>query len=101
MMSHKFAFACAALILGVLPAAAQTVPKERGEVASSGGQITGVSLVKIADGFNDPVGVASAFDGDRPTVRRRACRQGQDCWERRQGPGSAVYRPDHDQSAWE
>src|SRR5277367_2976646 len=66
MMSHKFAFACAALIFGVLPAAAQTVPKERGEVASSGGQIQGatkVSLVKVADGFNDPVGVASAFDG--------------------------------------
>jgi hypothetical protein len=45
---------------------AQTVPKERNEVASSGGQIKGgtkVSLVKVADGFNDPVNVASAFDG--------------------------------------
>lgn len=65
-MSYRFAVACAALLLGALPAAAQTVPKERNEVASSGGQIKGVSkvsLVKVADGFNDPINVASAFDG--------------------------------------
>jgi glucose/arabinose dehydrogenase len=54
------------LLLGAMPCFAQQVPKERSEVASSGGQLTGVSkvsLVKVADGFNDPVGVASAFDG--------------------------------------
>jgi glucose/arabinose dehydrogenase len=65
-MSQKIAIACAALLLGLLPAAAQTVPKERGDVASAGGQLKGetkVSLVKIADGFSDPVNVASAFDG--------------------------------------
>jgi hypothetical protein len=65
-MSYRLAAACAAVLLGVLPAAAQMVPKERDQVAYPGGQIKGtskVSLVKIADGFSDPVNVASAFDG--------------------------------------
>jgi glucose/arabinose dehydrogenase len=65
-MSQKIAVACAALLLGLLPAAAQTVPTDRSEVASAGGQLKGetkVSLVKIADGFSDPVNVSSAFDG--------------------------------------
>jgi glucose/arabinose dehydrogenase len=66
MMSHRFNVAVAAMLFGVVPTAAQTVPKERSEVAYPGGEVKGVtkvSLVKVADGFNDPVGVSSAFDG--------------------------------------
>jgi len=49
-----------------LPVASQTIPKAPDQVARPGGTLTGnpkIALVKIADGFNDPVGVASAFDG--------------------------------------
>jgi len=49
-----------------LPAAAQTVPTKANEVARPGGKLPGdpkIAIVKIADGFNDPTGVASAFDG--------------------------------------
>ena len=49
-----------------LPAAAPTVPTKADEVARPGGQLPGdpkIAIVKIADGFNDPTGVASAFDG--------------------------------------
>jgi glucose/arabinose dehydrogenase len=56
----------AAGLLGVLPVLAQTVPTETSEVARPGGKLPGdpkIALVKVADGFNDPVGVASAFDG--------------------------------------
>jgi glucose/arabinose dehydrogenase len=45
---------------------AQTVPKTAAEVARPGGKLPGdpkVALVKVADGFNDPVNVAAAFDG--------------------------------------
>ena len=45
---------------------AQTVPTQPSEVARPGGKLPGdpkIALVKLADGFNDPVGVASAFDG--------------------------------------
>ena len=45
---------------------AQQLPKSPEEVARPGGKIGGaqkIALVKLADGFNDPVGVASAFDG--------------------------------------
>jgi glucose/arabinose dehydrogenase len=65
-MSTKMAMGCMALLLGALPAAAQTVPQQRSEVAYPGGTLPNnpkVSLVKVADGFLDPVGVASAFDG--------------------------------------
>jgi len=50
----------------VAPLGAQEVPKTPAEVARPGGTIPGdpkIALVKVADGFNDPVGVASAFDG--------------------------------------
>jgi glucose/arabinose dehydrogenase len=52
----------------VLPAVAtgQTVPDRADAVARPGGQSPGspkIVLIKIADGFNDPVGVSSAFDG--------------------------------------
>jgi glucose/arabinose dehydrogenase len=46
--------------------AAPSVPKSPNEVARPGGKIPGapaLALVKIADGFNDPVGVAAANDG--------------------------------------
>jgi glucose/arabinose dehydrogenase len=46
--------------------AAPSVPKAPGEVARPGGKVRGapaLELVKIADGFNDPVGVAAANDG--------------------------------------
>lgn len=52
--------------LGTTAAVAQTVPTEPSQVARPPGKLPGdpkIALVKIADGFNDPVGVASAFDG--------------------------------------
>jgi len=45
---------------------AQTVPTERSQVARPGGTIPGaepLALVKVADGFHDPVGVTAAHDG--------------------------------------
>jgi glucose/arabinose dehydrogenase len=42
------------------------LPKAAEEVARPGGVLPGsprVALVKVADGFNDPINVASAFDG--------------------------------------
>jgi hypothetical protein len=48
------------------PAAGQVIPKSPDQVARPGGTLPGnpkIALVKIADGFNDPVGVASAFEG--------------------------------------
>jgi glucose/arabinose dehydrogenase len=50
----------------VLPAAAQVVPGSVDEVARPGGDLPGdpeIALVKVADGFADPIGVASAGDG--------------------------------------
>lgn len=47
-------------------ALAQAVPTERAEVAHPGGTIPGapkLALVKVADGFHDPVGVTAANDG--------------------------------------
>ncbi len=47
-------------------ACAQTVPQTPAEVARPGGTIAGapkLALVKVADGFNDPVGVTAANDG--------------------------------------
>ncbi len=52
--------------VGSTVAVAQTVPTQASEVARPGGKLPGdpkIALVKLADGFNDPVGVASAFDG--------------------------------------
>jgi glucose/arabinose dehydrogenase len=52
--------------LAVAPALAQTIPQTSAEVARPGEKIPGIqklSLVKVADGFNDPVGVSVAGDG--------------------------------------
>ena len=52
--------------LAVAPALAQTIPQTPSEVARPGGTIPGIqklSLVKVADGFNDPVGVSVVDDG--------------------------------------
>ena len=49
-----------------MPVLAQTIPQTPAEVASPGGKIPGtpkLALVKVADGFNDPVGVSVADDG--------------------------------------
>ncbi|RUP09280.1 MAG: hypothetical protein EKK38_11200 [Hyphomicrobium sp.] len=54
------------LALGSVPALSQSVPKTAAEVARPGGKIPGdpkIALVKVAEGFLDPVGVASAYDG--------------------------------------
>ncbi len=55
------------LALGVaLPAAARKVPTTDEEVGQVGGKIPGmpkVQLVKVADGFNDPISVTNAGDG--------------------------------------
>lgn len=50
----------------VTPALAQKLPTSSDEVARPGGKITGaqkLALVKVADGFYDPVGVSVANDG--------------------------------------
>ena len=60
------ALAAAATMLSSVPAFAQKVPETPAEVARPGGTIPAagkVALVKIADGFNDPVGVSVANDG--------------------------------------
>jgi glucose/arabinose dehydrogenase len=65
-MRVKLFAACAAILLAGLPAAAQNVPKERGDVAAPGGHLPGnpnIALVKVADGFHDPIGISSAYDG--------------------------------------
>jgi len=56
----------AAAVAFALPAAAQQVPSSVDQVAQPGGDLPGdpeIALVKIADGFADPINVASAGDG--------------------------------------
>jgi glucose/arabinose dehydrogenase len=56
----------AGLVATAAAAAAQSVPTARDQVARPGGRVPGLpslALVKVAEGFNDPVGVASANDG--------------------------------------
>lgn len=60
----------AALALAVtvpaLPAAAQEIPSAKDQVAHPDGTLPGnpeLELVQVAEGFNDPVNVASAHDG--------------------------------------
>src|SRR5262245_60760769 len=63
---HPASIAAVAALAFICPSFAQEVPKTAAEVARPGGTIPGdpkIAVVKIADGFNDPVGVASAFDG--------------------------------------
>ncbi|HZB39299.1 MAG TPA: PQQ-dependent sugar dehydrogenase, partial [Beijerinckiaceae bacterium] len=53
-------------MLSSAPALAQKLPETAAEVARPGGTIPGaqkLALVKVADGFNDPVGVSVANDG--------------------------------------
>ena len=55
-----------AVQLGGSAAADPRLPKTAADVARPGGQLRGspkIAMVKVADGFNDPVNVASAFDG--------------------------------------
>jgi glucose/arabinose dehydrogenase len=54
------------LVAAALTASAQSVPTARDQVARPGGTVPGVpalALVRVAEGFSDPVGVASARDG--------------------------------------
>ena len=56
----------AAACAGMPVASAQQVPATPAEVAQPGGKIPGapkLALVKVADGFHDPVGVTAANDG--------------------------------------
>ena len=56
----------AVAIVVAVPAEAQEAPSSIEGVAQPGGDLTGdpqIQLVKVADGFNDPVGVANAGDG--------------------------------------
>lgn len=60
------AMAVASILAGPLPASAQQIPTDPADVARPGGTIPGVpkiALVKVADGFNDPVSATSANDG--------------------------------------
>ena len=87
--------------LGSTVAVAQTVPTQASEVARPGGKLPGdpkIALVKLADGFNDPVGVASAIRRHGTHLRRRARRQDQDR-QGRQGRGEAIPRPHQEQPA--
>jgi glucose/arabinose dehydrogenase len=55
-----------ALLAGVTSVHGQELPQTRDDVATPGGTLPGdpqIALVKVADGFQDPTGVASAFDG--------------------------------------
>src|SRR5215210_9247401 len=66
MKARWLAATAAAMVLSAGPALAQKVPENASEVARPGGTIAGgqkVALVKVADGFNDPVGVSVANDG--------------------------------------
>jgi glucose/arabinose dehydrogenase len=66
MLKWKLAALAAATALTAAPAMAQQVPKSPAEVAKPGGKIAGaqkLALVKVADGFQDPVGVTAANDG--------------------------------------
>lgn len=56
----------AGLIAMAVVASAQSVPTARDQVARPGGQVPGLpalAVVKVAEGFNDPVGVTAANDG--------------------------------------
>ena len=66
LVTAASAIAVASIAVGALPVLAQTVPTEPADVARPGGTISGASkiaLVKVADGFNDPVSAVSAYDG--------------------------------------
>jgi len=70
-MRMRFIMSASVLAAGLLAtgsvvSVAQEVPKTADQVARPGGKLPGdpkIALVKVADGFLDPVGVASARDG--------------------------------------
>ena len=65
MKSGWLAALSAATMLTAMPVAAQQLPTSPAEVARPGGTIPGVqkvTLVKVADGVRDPVGVSVAND---------------------------------------
>lgn len=68
-MRHRFSAAVFATALSMIftgPLSAQDIPKIAADVAKPGGKLASeikLSLMRIADGFNDPVGVSSAHDG--------------------------------------
>jgi glucose/arabinose dehydrogenase len=65
--SSVLLLAAAGAALAFTPALSQSIPKTPEEVARPGGKLprtpAKLALVKVADGFNDPVGVAVADDG--------------------------------------
>lgn len=65
-MHPRIVTAALTALLLASTASAQTVPETPSQVARPGGMIPGapkLALVKVADGFNDPVGVTAANDG--------------------------------------
>ncbi len=68
-MPRSASLACASLLFAAgsfVAVGAQEVPTAPDQVAHPGGAIPGavkLALVKVADGFNDPVGVTAANDG--------------------------------------
>ena len=66
MRIERLAALGAAMMLGAIPAVAQTIPTAPSEVARPGGAIPSapkLALIKVADGLHDPVGVSVAKDG--------------------------------------
>ncbi|MBW7923860.1 MAG: PQQ-dependent sugar dehydrogenase [Burkholderiaceae bacterium] len=64
--AHILCLGALAAATCLVPASAQQIPTSPDQVARPGGTIPGaakLALVKIADGFNDPVGVTAANDG--------------------------------------
>ena len=99
---RRYLAGLAAGLLVALPVAAQKVPSSAAEVARPGGKVPGapkIALVKVADGFNDPVGVTAANDGSgRIFVVERVGRV-RLVGKGRQGAEGAVPRPDQLQPA--
>lgn len=65
-MNKLFATALLASFVASSASAQQQVPQSRDEVAQPGGTLPGnpqIALIKVADGFNDPVNVTNAGDG--------------------------------------
>ena len=66
MKAMTLAVVLAATSVSIPAAYAQQVPVAPADVAQPGGKIPGapkLALVKVADGFHDPVGVTAANDG--------------------------------------
>ena len=63
----KVCFVVGLLVVALgMPAYAAKVPTKASQVARPGGKLPGkpnLVLIKVADGFNDPVNVTSAYDG--------------------------------------